>query len=336
MTDHPLSDTPSPDDSVLSSSDSNQIWDALWSMNNFIDFGILATAFIIPILFVVWFTGSLRPAPVDEEMRHAGVKLRRMVGYCYAIAFSTLVIVIHPFFANFSGDPALQEGAFTVVRGCVAPSDSQIVASVGSCQKDRYQWLLSIGAAMTKNDSTELVGEGGNFVLHGGLTVPLYLVVIALLGGAVSMTRRLPEIQRLCWAYILMEDQRRHPKAYEHQRLNDIHDETKDEYPIPPEIARERIVFQIMQLISAPIIAVIVFEMLSPDSIALVVGIAFVCGFTSEQVLLAIRNASDKFIAKSNTAPAQDPIAAQPKKTIPPSEQPLSKEPEKGMNIVPS
>ena len=331
MTNLPLPDTSSPDKSPLSSPDGSPIRDALWSMNDFTEFGILTTAFVISILFVIWFTGSLRPAPVDEEMRHAGVKLRRMVGYCYGIAFGTLVIVAHPFFANFSGDPALQEGAFLVVRGCVAPSDSQIVASVGSCQENRYQWLLSIGAAMTENDSTALVGQGGNFILHGGLTVPLYLVVIALLSGAVSMTRRLPEIQRLCWAYILMEDQRRHPKAYEHQRLDDIHDETKDEYPLPPEIARECIVFQIMQLISAPIIAIIVFEMLAPDSIALAVGIAFVSGFTSEQVLLVIRNTSDKFIAKINIDP--DPIATQPKKTIPPSKQPPSEAFGKGVNV---
>ena len=272
-------------------------------MNISTDITILIFVFAALTLFIFWFTGSLRQNPVDTEMKRAGGKLRRMVSYSYGIAFGALAFTVYPFFTHFSGNLALQEGAFVIVRGCVEPSENQRAPLVVSCREKRHQWLVSIGGAMTGDESLQLVGEGGNYILHGGLSVPLYLIVIALLGGAVSMTRRVPEIQRLCWAYILVEDRRRRSEACR-QNPDDILDD--NEHAISPEKAREHFIFQIMQLVSAPVIALVAFELLSPGSVALTVGIAFVSGFTSEQVLTAIRNAAGKFIAKTDTAQITD------------------------------
>ena len=312
-------------------------------MNDSTDFAVFGAALLILLLFISWFTGSLRQNPIDKELKRTGDRLHRMVGYSYAIAFGALLFTVYPFFSSFNGNTALQEGAFTIVRGCVEPSENQQIAPLQSCKANHYQWLLSIGAAMARGAPPASSGENVpasaktdesqnsdvkptdekpdlHFILYGGLTVPLYLVVISLLGGAVSMTRRVPEIQRLAWAYILREDQRRNPDAYHGQDVYDI--VHKDERPMPPETAREHFIFQIMQLISAPVIAVVVFELLSPSSVALVVGIAFVSGFTSEQVLKAIRNAAGRFIAK--TSPPAD---ARPDKNAAASKSPTLKSP---------
>lgn len=67
-----------------------------------------------------------------------------------------------------------------------------------------------------------------------GLVVPLYVVVLAIIGGAVGMTRRLPEIQRRA-AHSVQGKQ--------------------DGDAISPIEAREMVVFQIMQILAAPLVA---------------------------------------------------------------------------------
>ena len=47
------------------------------------------------------------------------------------------------------------------------------------------------GIVKRSADDKVVTGE-----INGGLVVPLYVVVLALFGGAISMTRRVPEYQR--------------------------------------------------------------------------------------------------------------------------------------------
>jgi hypothetical protein len=104
--------------------------------------------------------------------------------------------------------------------------------------------------------------------IQGGLVVPLYVVVLSLMGGAVSMTRRVPEYQR---------------------RTLDIEDRD-----MTPDKARENLVFQIMQVFSAPLVAVTAYYLFEPDSGAKSVLLGFVSGFASEPILLAIRALVEK------------------------------------------
>src|SRR5260370_33598846 len=113
--------------------------------------------------------------------------------------------------------------------------------------------------------------------ITGGLVVPLYVIVLALVGGAISMTRRVPEYQR---------------------RALDSRD------PLTNAEAREYLVFQIMQVITAPLIAVTAYYVYHPGTPVESVVLGFASGFASEPILLMIRALVDKL------TPAQAPQAS--------------------------
>ena len=106
------------------------------------------------------------------------------------------------------------------------------------------------------------------FTVSGGFVVPFYVVVFAYIGGIVNLTRRLPEYQkRSACDYVST--------------------------PAEPKLltieAREFVVFQLMQLLSSPFVAMVAYYALEPKSIASAVGLAFISGFSTEAVLLMIR-----------------------------------------------
>ena len=115
-----------------------------------------------------------------------------------------------------------------------------------------------------------------HYQIRGGVVVPLYIIVLAFFGGAVSMTRRVPEIQR---------------------RAMDQQD------PFDNVEARENLVFQMMQMATAPLIAITAFYILKPDTVTTSVVLAFASGFASEPILLAIRNQVDKLTPAAPTVP---------------------------------
>lgn len=108
------------------------------------------------------------------------------------------------------------------------------------------------------------------YYVEGGIIFPLYLVIISLIGGAVSLTRRVPVMQCHLWENIEQMDMGKRYKV------------------------RQDLILQMMQFVSAPFVAVIAFSMLEPASVAMAVGGAFLSGFASEYVLLTISNLFDK------------------------------------------
>src|SRR5439155_8420943 len=112
--------------------------------------------------------------------------------------------------------------------------------------------------------------SGENILVHvrGGLVVPLYFVIVSLMGGAVGLLRRVPEIQR----------------RSEHDYVG-----TEKEPKLLPGEVRERLGFQIIQFISAPLIAVTAYHAIAPESRTASVALAFTSGFASESILLMIR-----------------------------------------------
>lgn len=104
----------------------------------------------------------------------------------------------------------------------------------------------------------------------GGLAVPFFVLVLAFVGGAVSLSRRIPEYQR-----------RLHP---------DYHPEPSDKETKMREFqAREYVVFQVMQLVSAPFLAVATWYIVTPSGLSTAATLAFGTGFASEPLLLMIR-----------------------------------------------
>lgn len=104
--------------------------------------------------------------------------------------------------------------------------------------------------------------------VFGGVAVPLFVVVLALIGGAVSISRRIPEFQR---------------------RNDPNYVSTAEEPFMPPYRVRESVVFQIMQLVSAPFLAIATLQVIEPNNLASASTLAFATGFFSETILYMIR-----------------------------------------------
>lgn len=124
--------------------------------------------------------------------------------------------------------------------------------------------------------------DGGPIV--GGIVVPVYFIVLAWVGALISMMRKLPEYQnRITERYDI--DYKRRTAA--------------GESPLPPisyEFARDLTVFQLLQVLSAPAIAVVAYAWARPEQLMTTVLLAFAAGFSSEIFLLAIRGVVDRVI----------------------------------------
>jgi hypothetical protein len=110
------------------------------------------------------------------------------------------------------------------------------------------------------------------------MVVPLYFVIVSLFGALVSLTRRVPEYQGRLGANAVNA--------------------------LAPAQAREYLVFQIMQLVSAPLLASTAYYLFDPGSRAGSILLAFTAGFASETILLSIRALATKLqpIGAASTA----------------------------------
>jgi hypothetical protein len=220
-------------------------------------------------------------------------KLSRLIGTCYAFTLGAVVLSLAPFM--FEGDYLSKpEAEINVLRGCAAGSDGTIPEQVkcATAPADRSQWVVNIGGlamlqpsrpsvpAATPQSATPLAPTSQSatpqsatpappklYTISGGLVVPLYVIVLALIGSAISMTRRVPEYQR---------------------RAMSAQD------PLSNVEAREKLVFQVMQVVSAPLIAVTAFSIVKPGSVSEAVIVGFGSGFASEPILLMIRGLVEK------------------------------------------
>ena len=186
-----------------------------------------------------------------------------------------------------------------IVKGCVsgAPdndSNKDWIAKELECNKNSNnalaQWVINLGgtteplpsAARNQRTGKAKDQEGGSSAdtdrswpsvkIFGGVVVPLYVVILSLMGAAISMTRRVPEYQRRVYkGHLSRED------------------------------ARQFLVFQIMQFFTAPLIAITAYYLLKSDTRTMSVVLGFASGFASEIVLGAIRG----LVTKLGPADAQ-------------------------------
>lgn len=261
------------------------------------------------IFLLMWFLDIFTGIVTKKRMIE-------IVVFCYLFTFAAVLGPMVIFFAAFSWNPALEDFMRTnpmgLVRGCSVQKRPGWVPEEIQCGQDTerpdvFQWVLNIGGTIpaaaapdsmkavegseegqdTSDRQTETAADMGGAStgtdevetrgdrsgqqpssvarIEGGVVVPLYVIVLALMGGAVSMTRRVPEYQRR--VYLPHSDP-------EH---------------ITRERGRELLVFQIMQVLSAPLIAVAAYYMIKPTDITVSVLLGFASGFASETILLAIR-----------------------------------------------
>jgi hypothetical protein len=251
--------------------------------------------------FLDIFTGCATKKKVDQ-----------MVAFCYIFPFAIFAGILLPLSAYPVAlpDPPKPIG---VLLGCnvrpTATNDRNLIPEGIRCRHLTDQWLVNIGGNAVPLPSSlsaeEILREeekadpapdpgangarapiGGSsrppalpdgagtgdaqrfFVVTGGLVVPLYFVMLAIFGAFVSMLRRVPEYQERASA-----------------GAND---------PLSWERAREKLVFEVLQLLAAPLIAITAYYLIDPGSRASSIALAFIAGFSSETVLLYVRALTEK------------------------------------------
>src|SRR5215472_13755096 len=245
-------------------------------------------AYIIIIAALFWglyiFTGVITNS-----------KLNQIIRYCYVFTGFALAISILPWspwsVPLFSG---LSKAApLGVLRGCAVKPAKAVTSTTGIgipgevlCEEGNYQWVINIGGVIDPAGEKMLAAGAASqndlgAHIRGGVVVPLYVIVLALFGSAVSMTRRVPEYQR---------------------RAMDSQDSLSNVQ------ARENLVFQIMQVLSAPLIAITVYYMVKPDTPLTSVVLGFGSGFASEPILLMIRSLVEKLSPAQAAGPNTNPI----------------------------
>ncbi|MGH7831234.1 MAG: hypothetical protein ACREP8_13775 [Candidatus Binatia bacterium] len=266
---------------------------------------ILLLLTVAVVGFVGWFL-FLFTGDVTEQ------KMNQIILFCYLFTILSLLGWVVPFviFPVVPGlHQAMVKSPIGVVAGCSLPLKEVPDGSTGApkelkCDNNTDQWVVNIGGtvggdskasaeksekkepsiqtspAQTAASGAAAGTESGwpSVRIQGGLVVPLYFVVLSLMGAAVSMTRRVPEYQgRLMLA------------------------QNSQKY-ITREQAREYLVFQIMQVVSAPLIAITAYYLVEPDLRATSVALGFASGFTSETILLVIRALVEKLEPQTQQA----------------------------------
>jgi hypothetical protein len=130
--------------------------------------------------------------------------------------------------------------------------------------------------------------------IHGGLAVPWYFITLALMGAAISIARKVPEYQRRVFF----------------NPVQKLEIQNEEEIPLSPQVVREYLVFQILQFLYAPFVAIVAYYAVKPAGAAGSVALGFVSGFSSPAVLLLINGALER-VTGLETSKAVDAAKAE-------------------------
>lgn len=238
---------------------------------------------------VVWFVRAFTYSLPNPECALRTIYRRQIFIFAYAFTFISFVVVTMPapdlfgvqqgsskklapvtmfygcfdYGAAYADTPIPRCDRKDVKTGAATPPDPKV-------RERYYAFLLALGGSAAElrytNDNQHV------YAVSGGLVLPVYIVLVAMIGGAISLSRRIPEIQK---------------------RAEPDFPGTPEQTPLQMFEAREQVVFQIMQLIAAPFIAICSFHMFQPKDTASAVALAFASGFASETILLMIRGIVD-------------------------------------------
>ena len=146
-------------------------------------------------------------------------------------------------------------------------------------------WVINIGGYIEKcnpDNSNNEYGKSPTCEVREGLLIPLYFIILALMGGSISLTRRLPELQKQAGSEHIATE--RQPKLSQYE-------------------FREHLIFQMVQFISAPFLAILAYYLIEPSNTTNAVVLAFAAGFASETILLMVRSLANKITPANNAAP---------------------------------
>ena len=132
----------------------------------------------------------------------------------------------------------------------------------------------------------ELQQVPGFALVRGGLAVPFYVIILAMLGAGINMTKKVPDIQKTYNCSVL-------PRLREQGRID------PKQAAVISEIRKE-LIDNYMGLISAPFLAIAVYYLLqvAATNVAepVIVVVSFATGFISHKIITAITAFASKTI----------------------------------------
>lgn len=179
--------------------------------------------------------------------------------------------------ARFSAADAPQKGGTQQAEGQLKSASDTLDDTRRKLREAKMRLELE-----RKRGDYHLNIEGGPVV--GGLVIPVFFVAVALMGALINMGRKLPEFQE------------RVDPLYKKEFDEKLSTSGDVQTPISAPYARDMVVFQIIQVLSTPGIAILAFSWARPEDQAVTVIVAFAAGFTSEVFLLAVRGVVDRVI----------------------------------------
>jgi hypothetical protein len=261
---------------------------------------IIAMVLLLVLGTASWFVRVFTiPLPSDRDPTEAD--LIPMVRFCYVFTLLVIAIsVIGPVLVTLFPSTEynlMARAPVALVKGCVHSDDSKWELACSPSDPYRSEWFISIGGgirsgsvridgtphvddgnAVSPVDKWIEVGQSHLMIVHGGLVVPWYFIALALMGAAVSLARKIPEYQR---------------------RALD-----KNDKEFTAARTREMMEFQILQLLSAPLIAVAAYNLVTPNSMQASAALGFITGFASETLLVGIRAVADRLMGGVSAASA--------------------------------
>lgn len=276
---------------------------------NFVLLGLAALAVSFPIIFRAEVSG--------KNERKNERRIRRIVIYSYSFATLSLLGSVLPFiiFPHFAPNlyNVMLKSPVGIILGCSQEKETSILSDANagaaepskqpqrpklesppaeiSCDTAPEQWIVNIGGmtqlpkpgerGSSESPSSVALPTWPRVQIRGGLVIPLYFLVLSLIGGAISLTRRVPEYQRrYSIHYVPAEGKPKLDRA----------------------TVREYLAFQIMQFVSAPLLAVVAYYVIAPQTRGSLVALGFTAGFASETILLMIRSVVEKLSPAAVTA----------------------------------
>nr|WP_315246155.1 hypothetical protein [uncultured Albidiferax sp.] len=232
----------------------------------------------VALLLAWWFLDSfvLTPLPIVGEERE--MALTSIYAFTYTFTFLAVAFLAFPFGNLLDKGSFPEAGPIRLLNGCIAIPVPESAASASRpvwpkgmpiCTTDKtesHTILVSIGGVIGSTDKPDSPSRTV-YTVTDGFVVPLLVLVLALVGAIVNLMRFVPQFQK-----------RTH--------INFVG--TTEDKPLQPYEAREFVTFQILQLITAPFIAMVAFYAIAPQTLPAAIALAFVSGYLSQSVLLRI------------------------------------------------
>ena len=239
-----------------------------------------------------WFLCAFTQADGPADQACEAEQRASMFRFAYLFSVFSFALLLLPFTAMLrSNDAPPDAGPIRMLRACVvapasaasgAPSPNSPVElcpemPAKSKELTYYPWLVSVGGVVALEcgkkgapcAGREDDGKGPPmYRVQGGFVVPFYVVVFAFVGGVVNLTRRVPEYQKRSSCHFAG---------------------TATEPVVTLLEAREFVIFQIMQFLSSPFIAMVAYFAFEPKGVTTAAVTGFFAGFATESVLLLLR-----------------------------------------------